>query len=99
MIVVRDVFHLKFGAAREATALWREGTAMVQRMGFPQGPPRMLVDRVARYYTLVLESGYASLTEYEQTEQQLQKDAEWKTWYQRFVPLVEGGYREIFTVL
>jgi hypothetical protein len=24
---------------------------------------------------------------------------EWKVWYQKFVPLVESGYREIFTVV
>ena len=24
---------------------------------------------------------------------------EWKGWYQRFVPLVENGYREIFTIV
>ncbi len=24
---------------------------------------------------------------------------EWKTWYQKFVPLVETGYREVFTLV
>ena len=27
------------------------------------------------------------------------ESAEWKAWYQRFVPLVESGYRELFTVV
>ncbi len=24
---------------------------------------------------------------------------EWKKWYQKFVPLVESGYREVFNVV
>ena len=27
------------------------------------------------------------------------ENAEWKAWYQRFVPLAESGYRELFTVV
>jgi hypothetical protein len=24
---------------------------------------------------------------------------EWKAWYQKFVPLVDSGYREVFTLV
>ena len=43
MIVVRNVFQLKFGKAREATAISKEGLALFQRLGFTKGS-RMLTE-------------------------------------------------------
>jgi len=40
MIVVRNVFQLKFGKAREALALWKEGRALFQRLGMPMEKSR-----------------------------------------------------------
>ena len=34
MIVVRNVFQLKFGRAKEAIDLWKEGLTLAKRLGF-----------------------------------------------------------------
>jgi len=97
MTIVRNVFRLKFGAMREARELWREGLAMLDAQGM--GQVRLLADVVGPFYTLVLETGHASLGEWERSIGAAMGSAEWKAWYARFAPLVESGHREVFTVV
>jgi hypothetical protein len=97
MILVRDVFRLKFGRAKEATALVKEGAIIAKRVGY--GAQRQLMDLTGTYYTLVLESTHESLSAWETSLKDTQGAREWGAWYERFKPLVESGYREIFTVL
>ncbi len=98
MIVVRDIFQLKFGKARDAVALWREGLPLEQRAGGAK-KVRMMTDVVGSYYTLVLESEYDSLADFERAGQAVSSNAEWRAWYQRFLPLAESGRREVFQVV
>lgn len=93
MIVVRDVFQLKFGQAREAVALWKEGLELGRTLGFPEA--RLLTDRVGPFYTLVLETEYPDLAEYERVTAAVLGDDRWQKWYKNIVPLVESGRREI----
>lgn len=97
MIVVRDIFQLRFGKAREAKALLKEGIALIESSGFKID--RVLADVTGPYYTMVLESTHKSLTDYERTENGHSADGRWKTWYEKFVPLVESGRREIYQVV
>jgi hypothetical protein len=99
MFVVRDVFQLKFGKAREALALLKEGLDVSKRAGFRDTPMRVLTDVVASYYTVVLESTFKTLADYERMGQESMAKDEWKAWYQKFVPLVESGHREIFRIV
>ena len=99
MILVRDIFQLKFGQAREAIAVCQEGFELHMRLGFT-GNPRLLTDLIGPdYYTLVLENTYDSLAAYEQAGREAFASDEWRSWYQRFVPLAAGGRREIFNVV
>lgn len=97
MILVRDVFQLKFGKAREAKALALEGAAIEKKFGY--GPSRFLTDLTGPYYTLVMESTYADLASFEKALKDVLGAKEFGEWYQKFVPLVESGRREIFTIL
>lgn len=97
MIVVRDVFQLKFGKTREALALWQEGSQFL-RQGNKVKDMRLLTDVAGRFYTLVLETSYDALADYESEMKESMTD-EWRAWYQRFVPLVDRGHREIFNVV
>jgi hypothetical protein len=97
MIVVRDIFHLKYGKAREAIALWKEGQPILRKAGY--SPDRMLTDLTGKAYTLVLESSYHSLSDYDGRLQDAQANEEWRKWYDRFLPLVESGTREIFRIV
>lgn len=96
MILVRDVFRLKFGKAKEAKALWQEGLRIAKRVGY--GPQRLLTDLTGPFYTFVMESTHEGLAAYEASAKRTQGAEGWEEWYQRFVPLVESGYREIFTI-
>lgn len=98
MIVVRDVFRLKFGKAREAVALWQEGQQFVRQSSAVRGA-RVLTDLVGEYYTLVLETSFDGLADFDRSLREETGNAEWRAWYQRFVPLAESGYREILTVV
>ncbi len=98
MILVRNVFQLKFGKAREAVALWKEGLEISKRAGFG-ADVRLLTDLTGPYYTLVFESTFESLSAYEQMGRETVAADEWKSWYQKFVPLAESGHREIFTIV
>jgi len=95
MIVVRNVFRLKFGAAKEARKLWVEGHALSVKLG--GHPQRALVDVTGPFYTFVLESSYPSLTAWEEAGKTMMGSAEWERWYARFSPLIESGHREIFS--
>ena len=48
---------------------------------------------------MVLETTHASLAEYEQGLSDLMASAEFPTWYATVVQVMEGGHREILTVL
>ena len=64
MIVVRNVFQLKFGKAREALAVMKEGIAIQKRLA-AEGSARLLTDVTGRHYTLVLEMTVPNLAAFE----------------------------------
>jgi len=98
MIVIRNVFQLKFGKAREAVAMWKEGIEIIRKAGAP-APDRILTDLVGKYYTLVVETKAANLAEFEASFKKMPNSPEMQAWYQKFSPLVESGHREIFNVV
>jgi hypothetical protein len=98
MIIVRNVFQLKFGKAKEAVSLWREGIETAKRKGHLSGEARVLTDLVGPSYTLVVEFPAESLAEYESSSLATMADPDWRAWYPKFVPLAESAYREIFQV-
>ena len=98
MIVIRNVFRLKFGKAKEAVAIAKEGVAIQKRVG-ASFSPRILTDVTGPFYTLVLELTVPSLATFETEAPRLMGDKEWQANYQKMVPLIESGYREIFTVV
>ena len=54
MIVVRNSFRLKFGKAKEAVAIMKDGMAIQKRAGVDV-PQRLMTDMTGTFYTLVLE--------------------------------------------
>ena len=99
MILVRDVFRLKFGKARDALAAFKEVGDAAERAGFRSDSFRVLTDLVGPYYTLVLETTYPNLSEYEKANTTAMANEDWRRGYQKFTPHVESGYREVFTIV
>lgn len=100
MIVIRNVFQLKFGKTREAVALLKEGMAIQKRvLAGVDFSTRLLTDLTGRNYTLALELTLPNLATFEGLGPKLFGDKEWQAHYQKIVPLVESGYREVFTLV
>ena len=100
MIVIRNVFQLKFGKAREAVALTKEGLAIQKRvMAGVDFSTRLLTDVTGPFYTLVLEITVPSLSTFETATPRLFGDKEWQANYQKVTGLVESGYREVFSIV
>ena len=97
MLLVRDVFRLKFGKAREALSMWKDMGERAKSAGM-QGDIRILSDLVGPYYTLVMEQTTQDLGTWERDLKKGLGDPAMHELYQKFVPLVESGYREIFTI-
>jgi hypothetical protein len=100
MIVIRNVFQLKFGKAREAIALMKEGREIEKRvMSGLEYSSRILTDVTGPFYTLVLELTLPSLAIFESNAPRLFGDKEWRAHSQKMEPLVESGSREVFTIV
>ena len=98
MILVRNVFRLKFGQAKPALALWKEGAAFIRKIS-PGTSSRLLTDLVGPSYTFVMEDTFKDLAAFELAARNVMGSDEWRAWYQKLVPLVDSGYREIFTIV
>jgi hypothetical protein len=98
MIVVRNTFRLKFGKAREALAIMKDGIAIQKRVARDVSY-RLLTDLTGPFYTVVLELTVANLTALESMMPATMGDKEWQANYQKLLPLVESGKREIFTLV
>lgn len=98
MIVVRNVFRLKFGKAKEALALLKEGVAIQKRAGMEMNQ-RLMTNLVGTFYTLVLELTLPNMAALETNMPKVMGDKDYQANYQKFSALVESGYREIFTIV
>jgi NIPSNAP len=97
MILVRDVFQLKFGKAKEAKELIKEGKKIVASPNFKMG--KAMMDLTGRSYTMVLEMEFENLSAFENNLKEVFSMPEWQKWYQKVVPLVESACREIYTII
>ncbi len=97
MIVVRNVFQLEFGKAKDAKVLINEFRNLMKKYG--ETPPRFMTDLTGTFYTIVMENSYGSLSEYEKESGETMGKEEFDQWYRKFVPIVQSGHREIFTVV
>ncbi len=100
MVIIRNVFRLKFGKSREAVALFKEGIAIQKRIGSGLDMShRLLTDLTGPFYTVVLELTVANMTAFEAAGPRIMGDKDWQANYQKITPLVESGYREVFTLV
>jgi hypothetical protein len=102
MIVIRNVFRLNFGKAREAVALFKEGIAIQKKVGAAAGidvAARLLTDLTGPFYTVVLELTVPNLGAFEAAAPTLMGDKEWQANYQKLGAFIESGHREIFTLV
>ncbi len=99
MILVRDIFRLKFGRDQEAKELLKEGMEMISLLTQKESDPRLLADFAGPFNTLTLETTHESLAEYELSLAALMADSGYANWFQRLIPLMETGSREFHAVV
>lgn len=100
MIVVRNVFQLKFGKAKEAVALLKEGLAIQQRvLADVDFSTRLLTDVTGRNYSLVLELSLPDLATYEANVPRVFADPDWQGTYSKLTALVDSAHRDVFRVV
>jgi hypothetical protein len=97
MIVVRNIFQLKFGKAKDAKALIKENEELMKKYGHTT--PKFMTDLTGEFYTLVMETSYDSLSTFEKSSIEAMGAKEFDQWYSKFIPLVESGRREIFSLV
>jgi hypothetical protein len=100
MTVIRNVFHLKFGKAREAVTLMKRGMEIQKRaLSGVEFSNRLLTDVTGPFYTLVLELTVPNFGTFESNASRLYGDSEWQANFQQMAPLVESGHREVFNIV
>ncbi len=100
MILVRDVFQVKFGQMKDALKVWNEGAAVISKASGGKWQYRLLTDLAGpNFYTLVFENTHESLTSYEQMLPATMGQKEFQDWYKKLLPLVVSGRREIYNVV
>ena len=97
MIIVRNTFRLKFGKAKEAIALWKEGKQIMEKHA--PNKVTIMTDLVGESYTLVCEMEVKSLLDVTAMQSGVYQTPDWVEWYQRFVPLVESARRDVYQLL
>jgi hypothetical protein len=80
---------------KEARELWKEGLKFVS----PSTHPRLLTDLTGTFYTLVMETTHKDLAALATDMQAEMGQAAFGAWYQKFIPLVDSGTREMFTIV
>jgi hypothetical protein len=100
MIIVRDIFRVKFGQTKDVVSQWKIARDILQKGGYGNLQPRLLSDLAgAPFYTVILETTYDSVTAWEKAHMKMKDVAEWKAVYGKIIPLTESGHREILSVI
>ena len=100
MVVVRDIFRLRFGQSKEAMVLWKEAAVSLRDSGYGVLNVRLLTDLAGTpYYTVVLESTFNSVAEWEKAHFAARDNTPWRALYSKIIPFTESGHREILSVI
>ena len=98
MYVVRDVFRCKPGHSKSIGERFKKTIPLMKKMkGF--GSARVLVDYVADYWTVVMETEVENLADFERALSDESASAEFREAMKGYMEEVEEGHREIFKVV
>ncbi len=97
MILVRDVFRMKFGKAKEVKEQMKTGKTIADKLGLKLG--KMMTDLTGPSYTLVMESEFENLSAFENELKKAFGNKEWEQWYKGAIPLFDSASREIYNIV
>ena len=97
MYVIRDVFRCKPGKAKAVADKFQKTIISMKELdGFHN--PRILVDVVAGYWTVVLESDVDSLEKFEKHMATFTSRPDVREALAGYMDMVDSGYREIYRI-
>lgn len=98
MYVIRDTFTCKPGMSRKVAEMFKATMpSMAEFDGFRNG--RVMVDAVAGYWTVVLETEADSLEQFERHMATFASRPDIRKSMEGYMDLVQGGKREIFRII
>jgi hypothetical protein len=95
MHVIRNVFKCKPGKAKDVIAKFKAAHALLSADGVT---PRLLVDEVAGFWTVVAEVEVEDLASFDKLMQERGSREDVQQAMAGYTDLVDSGYREIFRV-
>jgi hypothetical protein len=96
--LIRDVFRCKPGRASALVEVFRRvGPLFEQAHGFRR--PRILVDYVTSYWTVVLEAEVESLAQFDEHMATYASTPAIREAMAGYLENVEGGHREVFRIV
>lgn len=98
MIQVRDVLQVKFGEIDQAIELFTRSTSPLRGYLIPKFHFNVLTDISGDMYTLVNESAFPSMGEFETQRDRSYAEPSFDKWFRQFQQYINGGRREYYTV-
>ena len=97
MILVRNLFRVKFGQAKPAVAAFQEVRAIMRQSGLKSS--RLLTDLVGASCALVHEIEFESLTAFEQEMKKITSSSEWRSTLSDLCRIANQGPEKYSTLL
>ncbi len=97
MIIERNTFHLKFGKAKEAIAIWKEVLEAAKK-GPEKMEMRLLTDLSGPSYTLIMEIHIRSFNDLNPLQAIWATHPAFQQLYEKFKPLCESAHREFYKI-
>jgi hypothetical protein len=95
MFIVRNVFRCKPGQAKNVIDKFKAALPIMQQIA----KHRILVDQVASFWTVVIETETEDLSEFEKILQDRSQAKEVQNAMSGYMDYVDSGYREIYRVV
>jgi hypothetical protein len=95
MFVIRNVFRCKPGQAKNVIDKFKAAMPIMSEIA----KSRILVDQVASFWTVVIETETEDLSSFERLQQERGQRQEVQEAMSGYMDLVDNGYREIFRVV
>jgi hypothetical protein len=95
MILVRAIFQAKWGKANEVVAQLK---GMMRAPGAPQSGVRLLTDLSGEFHTVVFETQFESLAEWEQARTRMFASPEMQASAAAVQDLVVSGRQDYYTI-
>ena len=97
MFLIRNVFHVKPGNARDFIEKFKNAAPHLKAAGLVKST-RILTDSVSDFWTVVIESEVEDLSAYLNMAKSIHATKEVSDALKGYVEMVNSGYREVFLI-